>query len=265
MRPAKATPEYLSRYQRQIIYAPLGLDGQQALAEATALIVGVGGLGSWAAELLARAGVGRLRLVDDDRVDLTNLHRQAMYTQSDAEAGQPKVRAAASAIGRINPRTRLDVREARLSPETAGELADGVDVIIDGTDNFRARFLINDVAVRDGLAWVSAGVIGAEAQILTIRPGLSPCLRCILPSEPPPCTDPTCRSVGVLGPAVATVAGMQAAEAIKILSGHAEAASSWLTKFDLWSNRFQRIDLAAQGPDPDCPCCGQREWEFLEP
>lgn len=265
MRRTETNPEYLSRYQRQIIYAPLGLDGQQALAGATVLVVGVGGLGSWAAELLARAGVGCCRLVDDDRVDLTNLHRQAMFTQSDAQAGRPKVRAAARAIEQINPHTRLDVRETRFCPEAAAELAGGVDLILDGTDNFRARFLINDVAVRDAIPWVSAGVIGAEAQILTIRPGLSPCLRCILPSEPPPCSDPTCRSVGVLGPAVAMVAGMQVAEAIKLLSGHADAASPWLRKFDLWSNRFQQIDLSAQGPDPDCPCCVGREWEFLEP
>ncbi|MFW5839278.1 MAG: HesA/MoeB/ThiF family protein [Planctomycetota bacterium] len=265
MTPADENLQQLAWYQRQIIYQPLGLAGQKKLSAARVLQVGVGGLGSWTAELLARAGVGMLRLVDDDRVDPTNLHRQSMYTARHAETKAPKVSAAAEQIASFAPQVQLDVRRQRLGPDNAESLAEGVDLILDGTDNFRGRFMVNDLAVKTNTPWVFAGVVGAEAQIMTIVPGRTLCLRCVLPAEPPPCSDPTCCSVGVLGPAVAAVASRQAFEAIKILSGNIEAIDPCLTKFDLWRNTYQRIDLSARGPDRDCPCCGQGEWEFLRP
>lgn len=254
--------EYL-RYDRQMIYAPLGLAGQRALREARALIVGVGGLGSWVAELLARAGVGLLRLVDDDRVHVSNLHRQALYDEADATAGAPKVRAAAERLSRLNRHARIEPVEARLDWSNAAALADGADLILDGTDNFATRFVLNDLSVKRGVPWIFAGVVGAEAQTAVVRPRRSACLRCVFDGPPPACSDPSCRQAGVLGPAVAAVAAMQAAEALKLLSGHAEAASPYLTKLDLWGNLLQRIDVSR--PHADCPCCAGGVYEFLEP
>lgn len=251
------------RYRRQIAYAGLAGDGQRSLQAARAMIVGVGGLGSWTAELLARAGVGFLRLIDDDRVDLTNLHRQAMYDETDASAGALKARAAAAHIKRINGAVAVEPVVARLDAGNVASLADNVDVIIDGTDNFATRFIINDYAVKTNRPWVFAGVLGAEAQTMTIVPGRTACLRCVFESPPPPCIDPTCRSAGVLGPAVATIAAIQAAEAMKILSGRSEKVSPYLVKLDLWANTFQRIDAASARLD--CPCCKQGHYDFLNP
>ena len=252
----------LARFARQVVFPPLGADGQRALGEAAALIVGVGGLGSWAAELLARAGVGRLRLVDDDRDELTNIHRQAMYDEDDAAAARPKVIAAARRLAQINSGVAVEPVDARLDRGNIAELARGMGVIIDGTDNFAARFLVNDYAVKHAAPWVFAGVVGCEAQTMTVIPPRTACLRCVLDTPPPPCTEPTCRSVGVLGPAVAAIAAIQASEAIKILSGRGQTVSPHLLKIDLWTNAIQRIDAAI--PQPDCPCCGHREFEYLE-
>lgn len=253
----------LGRYARQVVYPPLGLDGQKALARAAALIVGVGGLGSHLAELLARAGVGRLRLVDSDRVDLTNLHRQALYDQADAEAGRLKVDAAAARIATINSDVHVEAVAQRLDRHNINALASGMNLLIDGTDSFGPRFIINDYCVQQGLPWVFGGVVGAQGQVMTIVPGRSACLRCVLQTPPPACTDPNCREAGVLGPAVAIVAAHQASEAIKILSGHADSVSPHLLSFDLQANTIQRLD--ASRPVSDCPCCGLREFEYLEP
>jgi len=251
-----------SRYKRQIAFTGLGQAGQQRLSASSAIIVGVGGLGSWASQLLARAGIGRLRLVDDDRVELVNLHRQAYYTEPDAAAGVPKVQAAAKTIGRINSSVTVEPVTARLTADNVASLADGCGVILDGTDNFATRFVINDYGVRHGKPWIFAGVIAAEGQVMTILPGLSCCLRCLhddveppgMTSQPPQ-ADPTAREVGVLGPAVATIAAIQASEALKLLTGQSALASPYLLKLNLWTNTIQRL---TPKPRPDCPCCGRR-------
>lgn len=248
-----------------MIFPPFGVAGQKKLAAAKVLIIGVGGLGSWISELLARAGVGLLRLADDDKVDFTNIHRQAMYNQADAEANRPKVAAAAEHLRLINPEVTIEPVEGRVDPHNIEKLAGNADLLIDGTDNFATRFIINDFAVKTNRPWIFAGVVGAEAQIMTIVPGQTACLRCVFDAPPPPCMDPTCRSAGVIGPAVAAVAAMQATEAIKILAGHADKVSRYLTKMDLWENTFQRIDATAAAKKIDCPCCKQRIFEYLEP
>ncbi len=255
----------LARYQRQIIFEPLGLSGQRNLSAARALIVGVGGLGSWSADLLARAGVGFLRLVDDDLVDETNLHRQGLYDESDATAHRAKVTAAKRRIGQINRTVQVEAIVARADKDNIESLCEGIDLILDGTDNFTTRFLINDVSVKRRLPWVSAGVVTTEAQTMTFVPGRTGCLRCVLDTPPPPCSDPACRTAGALGPAVAAIAAIQAGEAIKILSGRVDQISPHLMKFDFWSNTVQRIDLAASGPNKDCSCCGHGQFEFMEP
>ncbi len=253
-----------ARYTRQVAFDGLGLAGQKALAGGRALIVGVGGLGSWVAELLARAGVGFLRLADPDRVELANIHRQALYDEADARGGAPKVEAAKRRLAQINSRVAVEAAAVRVDHRNIAPLGGDVGLIVDGTDNFATRFVLNDYAVRTGKPWVFAGCIRAEWQTMTILPGRSPCLRCLMDAPPPACTEATCRQVGVIGPAVAAVAALQAAEAIKLLAGRADLASPYLLKADLWAGTFQRLAWA-EFRNPDCPCCARGEMEYLEP
>lgn len=256
--------EMLLRYERQMIFPGLGLSGQRRLGGAKALIVGLGGLGSWTAELLARCGVGALRLVDDDKVDLTNLHRQALYGQAHAEAGVVKVAAAAERLGQINSQVMVEPIETRLDKSNVTSLADGCDLILDGTDNFLTRFIINDYAVRSSTPWIFAGVVSAEAQTMTIAPPKTPCLRCVFDSPPPACLDPACRTAGVIGPAVSAIASIQAAEAMKILAGRDEQISPYLLKIDLWDNSIQRVDVSKACRENDCPCCKGGHFDFID-
>lgn len=244
------------RYRRQMSFGPLGAEGQRRLAASTVLIVGVGGLGCTLADLLARAGVGRLRLADDDRVSLDNLHRQVLYTEQDAAAGLAKVRAAAARLAAVNSQVAIEPLAQRLSSATAAALADGAHLLLDGSDNFATRFLLNDLAVREGKPCVLAGVRGAEGLVMPVLPGRTACLRCLL--DQPPADEP---SPPVLGPAVAAIAALQALEAIKILAGRLEDVQRGLAKYDFWTGRVQR--LALPGPVPGCACCGQRRFEFL--
>jgi adenylyltransferase/sulfurtransferase len=255
----------VGRYDRQTVFEQLGPAGQRRLGQSRALIGGPGGPGCTVAELLARGGVGALRLLDDDTVKLVNLHRQILYDESDAASGAQKVTAAAARLTRINREVRLEPVAGRFGPDNAQALAGDVDVIIDGTDNFATRFVINDLAVRDGLPWVFAGALGAQCQTMTIVPGRTPCLRCVFESPPPPSAAPTCRTAGVIAPAVLAVAAVQAAEAMKILAGHGESISPFLLKFDFWANTVQRIEVARACGDVDCPCCKGRDFEFLRP
>ena len=259
-----ADPDNLLRYHRQMQFAPLGLAGQRRLRAGKALVVGVGGLGSWSAELLARAGVGMLRLVDPDRVEVENLHRQSLYDQPQAERRMHKVHAAAERLRQINPHVAIEPVVGRLDARNVAELADGVDVILDGTDNFPSRFVINDYAVRESVPWIFAGVVAAEGQVMAVVPGRTACLRCLFDTPPPRCADPTCRSVGVLGPAVAAVSAVAAQEALKLLAGQPDAVSGYLLKLDLWANTVQRVDAARAAQDNDCPCCKKRYFDFLE-
>ncbi|HDS84862.1 MAG TPA: HesA/MoeB/ThiF family protein [Phycisphaerales bacterium] len=258
------------RYARQIAFTAFGAEGQKRLAESSVLVVGAGGLGSWAAELLVRAGVGHLRLCDDDSVELSNLHRQSLYTEQDAAACPLKAEAAATRLRAINSECRIEPFAERIDHLTIHRAAKGVHMIVDGTDNFPTRFLLNDYAVKYGIPWVSAGVMEGQGQVLTLIPGTTPCLRCIIPSVPPCCGEDdqqgnACCQFGVLGPAVAAISAMQAAEAIKLLSGHIAQANPMMVKFDFWDNTIQRIALSKLRPSTPCPCCDQNEYEYLEP
>jgi len=255
------------RFSRQTIFAAFGQAGQERLSKSSVLIVGAGGLGSWSAELLVRAGVGRIVLCDDDGVELSNLHRQALYTESDAAARMLKVNAAAARLKAINSRCVVEPFAERIDRLTILRAARGVDVIVDGTDNFQSRYLINDYAVKYGIPWVSAGVMEAQGQVMTLIPGQTPCLRCMMPTPPSCCGEDVnaCVQAGVLGTAVATLSAMQATEAIKLLSGYREQASPYLTKIDLWNNTLQRIALSKLRPASPCRCCEQKEFDYLEP
>ena len=250
------------RYDRQTKFTPFGLDGQQAFAGASALVVGVGGLGSWVSVLLARAGVGRLRIVDDDHVELTNIHRQAMYDEKTSTERMVKVDAAAMRLGEINSDVCVEKYPVRLGADNINELADGMDMIVDGCDNFRTRFIINDYCVKTCMPWVFAGVVGAEAQVMSVLPGETMCLRCIYDSPLPPELEPSSVQMGVLGPAVAAIAGIEAVEAMKILSGRKADVRRELWKLDMWSNSIQTM-ASTKSCAHGCPCCDDRYFEYL--
>jgi len=253
----------LDRYVRQMRYAPLGEAGQQRLAAGRALVCGCGALGSTLANLLVRAGVGAVRIVDRDFVDLTNLHRQALFDEEDVLAGLPKAVAAARKLRTINSQVIVEPVVADLNPGNVEALCEGVQVIVDGTDNFETRFLINDAAVKHGIPWVYGGCLGAEGQTLTILPGETPCLRCLMDECPPPGAVPTCDTAGILGPIVGVVASIEAAEAIKLLSGNRQAVSRDWVIVDLWHNRIRQVEAAALRDQGECPACQKRQFPWL--
>jgi molybdopterin/thiamine biosynthesis adenylyltransferase len=251
-----------SRYARQMRYAPLGKEGQQRLLSSTALVVGCGALGSVIANTLARAGVGRLRIVDRDFLELNNLQRQVLYDESDVAAGLPKAIAAQNRLARINSQIQVEASVADVTSANIESLLAGVDCLVDGTDNFETRFLLNDAAVKLGIPWVYGGCLGAEGQSMTILPGSTPCLRCLMPDPPPPGSSPTCDSAGILATIIGVIASWESNEALKILSGHIEAVSrTWLV-MDLWESSVRQIKLNGARQN-DCPCCGKREFPWL--
>jgi molybdopterin-synthase adenylyltransferase len=253
----------MERYFPQIRFAPLGEDGQRRLAAGSVLICGCGALGSAAANLLVRAGVGKVRIVDRDFVELSNLHRVALFDESDAVAALPKAVAAAEKLRAINSAVTVEPVVADVTPQNVEQLCDGVDLLVDGTDNFETRFLLNDAAVKRGLPWIYAGCVGAEGQTMTILPGETPCLRCLMETCPPPGAAPTCDTVGVLGPIVGALAALEAAEALKILSGNRAAVSPYLTVIDLWQNRLRQIEVRSLRETVDCPVCRRGEFGWL--
>ena len=253
----------LARYARQMRYPPIGMEGQNKLLASRALVVGCGALGSVIANTLARAGVGKLRLVDRDFLELNNLQRQVLYDEGDVAAGLPKAIVAKDRLSKINSQIEIEAHVADVEHTNIVKLCEGVDCIVDGTDNFETRFLINDAALKLRLPWVYGGCIGAEGQTLTILPGETPCLRCLMPEPPPPGSTPTCDSAGILGTIIGVVASMQANEALKILSGRREAISRTWNVFDLWDNTARQIKLDSFESQKDCPACSGREFPWL--
>jgi len=232
---------------------PAGGAAAQSLAEARVLIVGVGALGCPAALALAQAGVGTLALIDPDRVELSNLHRQILH-HTDA-IGMPKVLSAASQLRRRAPGVRVEAQVAALTADTLPELFAGADFIIDATDGVAAKFLINDGAVRGGRPYSHAGVLGFIGQTMTVVPGRSACYRCLFPEPPPPDDVPTCQAAGVVGPIAGVIGALQAAEAIKYLTGEGALLTDALVTYDALHGRWRRVPL---GRNPRCPVCAAR-------
>ncbi len=258
-----STPAELVRYARQIRFPPLGEEGQRRLAASRALLCGCGALGSAIANSLVRAGVGMLRIVDRDFVELSNLQRQVLFDEEDARAGLPKAIAAAEKLRRINSTVNVEPVVADIDPANIESFCEGVDVILDGTDNFETRFLINDAAVMLSTPWIYGGCVGAEGQTMNILPGETPCLRCLMPECPAPGSTPTCDMAGILSPIVGVIASIEAAEAIKLLSGNRSALSRSLTTVDLWQNRIKQVDVQKLRDQIDCPACKHREFLWL--
>jgi len=253
----------LDRYRRQVRFAPLGEEGQRKLLESRVLVCGCGALGSVIADTLVRAGVGFVRLVDRDFVEVDNLHRQVLFTEEDAAAQLPKAVAAAARLAKVNSTVQIEPVVADLNANNIRSLADDVQLIVDGTDNFETRYLLNDYAVAQGKPWVFGGCVGAEGQTLAIVPGETPCLACIMPEPPPVAALPTCETAGVLGPIVNVIASLQAMEALKLLSGNREHLNPAMTIVDLWNNQIRSIGVGASR-SADCPTCGRREFAWLE-
>ncbi len=256
------SPE-LDRYARQIRYAPIGEDGQRQLRSSRVLICGCGALGSVLANTLARAGVGHLRIVDRDFLELNNLQRQVLYDEQDVAAGIPKAIAARQRLQQINSQIEIEAIVADVDHTNVGRLVEDVDVIVDGTDNFEIRYLLNDASARYQKPWIYGGCIGAVGQTMTVLPGETPCFRCLHPEAPPPGSTETCDSAGILGPIINVIASIQACEAIKILTGHRDTINRDLLVIELWETRMRQIKLDALRQAGNCPVCDHQQYAWL--
>ena len=251
-----------TRYARQAVLNEIGPAGQDMLAGSTAVIVGLGALGSNSANLLARAGVGTLRLIDRDFVDWTNLPRQSLFEEEDAAQRLPKAEAAVRYLKRVNSGIRYEPFIDDVGPGNIERIVAGASVVVDGLDNFYTRALLNEVCVKHGIPWVYGACLGTYGSAATIIPGVSACLNCLMPDVGEAATPPlTCETVGVLGPVAALVAAWQASEAIKIIVGKKDAVSKHLVHVDLWQNDFSTLPMTRV---VECSVCGQRKFELLE-
>jgi molybdopterin-synthase adenylyltransferase len=252
------TPRAFERYSRQILFSGIGPAGQQRLLDARVVVAGCGALGSFQAGALARAGVGFVKIIDRDYVELSNLQRQWLFDECDVEQALPKAVAAARKIAAINRDIRVEPVVADLTAENVDELLGDTGLILDGTDNFETRYLINDYAVDRGRPWIYGAAVGSYGISMAVVPGESACLRCIYP-DPPAGAQPTCETAGVLGPVTALIASLQVSEALKILCGAGPFGK--ITTADVWSGEIRQVPQP--GPVDECPACGRREFPYL--
>jgi molybdopterin/thiamine biosynthesis adenylyltransferase len=269
----------LARYHRQILLPGFGDDGQRRLLGSSALLLGSGALGSVVADMLARAGVGHLVIVDRDFVELTNLQRQVLFDESDVAEAMPKAEAAKRKIAKINSEVQVTAVVDDINHTNIERLADGVDILVDGLDNFETRYLANDLAVKNGLPYVYGAAVGTTGMAFAVLPHGSgnaawethesgnlatPCLRCLFEEAPPPGTSPTCDTIGVISSAVGIIANFQVAETLKILTGNFDRVSRTLLNLDLWANEMLQLKVANAYDKGDCPCCKRRQFEYLD-
>ena len=255
-------PESLERYSRQMRFAGIGAEGQARIRASKVLLCGCGALGTVLADTLVRAGVGFLRIVDRDFVDLSNLQRQVLFDERDVEDHFPKAIAAVNKLARINSQVQLEPVVADIDNRNVMDLAKGVDLILDGTDNFEIRFLINDVALETGIPWIYAGCVGSHGQTMAIFPNQSPCLRCLIETPPDAGAAETCDTAGVISPAIHLITALQATAALKILTGQRDLIAPQLTIVDIWDGTFRQMNLTNLREKSQCPACvqGRRDW-----
>lgn len=251
------------RYSRQIRYSRIGLEGQKRLQGSRIAIVGMGALGTVLAQHLVRSGIGYTRLIDRDIVEWSNLQRQMLYTERDAEQLLPKAAAAAEHLRAINSSVIVEPIMGDLNSSNASEWLEGVDLILDGSDNFSVRYLVNDYSLKAGIPWIYGGAVGATGMTMTVIPCETACYRCIFPEPPAPGTTDTCDSAGVISPIIDIIASIQAAEAIKLLSGNREALHSTLFQVDLWNHAWLPVGISHARKEA-CPACGKGQYEFLD-
>ncbi|MCA0755010.1 ThiF family adenylyltransferase [Paenibacillus sp. N4] len=260
---AALQPPGADRYARQKRFAPLGGSGQQSLARSRAAVVGMGALGCVIAQHLVRSGVGFVRLIDRDLVEWSNLQRQMLYTEQDVLSLLPKAEAAAVHLRAANSSVSIEPVVADLTAANAEELLAGVDLVIDGSDNFSVRYLINDYSVKHRIPWIYGGAVGAAGMTMTILPHETPCYRCLYRNPPAPGTTDTCETAGVMSPIVDIIASIQASEALKLLSGNRQALHRTLFQVDLWNHAWLPVS-AAGAKRGDCPCCGLGHYAYLD-
>ena len=253
-------PAFDDRYSRQILFPAIGTEGQHKLFSSRVAIVGCGATGSVLASLLARSGVGFLRIIDRDYVEPSNLQRQSLFDEHDACESLPKAIAAARQIARFNSQISVESRIADLTPENADDLLNNIHLILDGTDNFQTRYLINDFAIKNSIPWIYTAAVGSYAATLNILPGTNACLACIFP-DPPAGIVETCDTSGILNSVVNLIASIAATEALKLLIGADQAVRRTLLSQDLWSN--QRAEVAADQPRKGCRACDKRDFAYL--
>jgi molybdopterin-synthase adenylyltransferase len=253
--------ENRDRYCRQTLLPEIGMEGQRRFGESRAIIVGLGALGSSAANLLVRAGIGQVVLIDRDLVELHNLQRQILYSEEDL--GRPKAVAAAEILRKINTIVEIEPHVKDFNISNAEKLLSGADIVLDGTDNLQTRFLMNDVCVKHRIPWIYAGVVGTRGMVMPILPGRTPCFRCLVPSLPGPGLLQTCDIAGVLNTVPPLIASIECTLAFQILTGQFGAGdeTSYLIHVDGWRQRFDRM---AVGREADCPCCGRGQMDFLD-
>src|SRR5438132_1150458 len=254
----------LERYSRQMRFPGIGEEGQLRLLESHVTLCGCGALGTVLAKALVRAGVGHLRLVDRDFIETHNLQRQVLFDEHDVAENLPKAEAAARKLSAINSTVHVEPVVTDIDRTNIMELVQDADLILDGTDNFEIRYLINDAAVRLKKPWIYGGCIGSHGQTMTILPGETPCLRCVFEAAPAPGEGGTCETAGVLSPIVNIVASFQAAEALKILTGRRAQINRELIYVDVWDNIHRRTKIAPLLGKVDCPACERPRFEWLE-
>jgi molybdopterin/thiamine biosynthesis adenylyltransferase len=249
------------RYSRQILFPQIGKTGQEKLSNSRVTLVGCGALGASHAEILARAGIGFLRIVDRDFVEFTNLQRQTLFSEADATERLPKAIAAKNRLAAINSEIEIDAHVADVNHSNIETFLQDVDLILDGTDNFQIRYLINDACVKLKKTWIYGAAVSSYGTTMTIFPNKTPCLRCIFEEMPNAGTSPTCDTAGVIQPIIASVSAIQTTEALKILTGNTDKLHQSLMQIDVWRNEWRKIKL--NKPNADCECCAKRNFEFL--
>ncbi len=251
-----------NRYSRQILFGGIGKEGQGKLGQSRVLLVGCGALGASHAEMLTRAGVGFIRIVDRDFVEFSNLQRQTLYSESDAEERIPKAIAAKNRLKSVNSGVEIEAVIADVNHSNVEELMADVDLVLDGTDNFQIRYLINDSCIKHQKTWIYGAAVSSYGTTMTIIPNETPCLRCIFDEIPASGSSPTCDTAGVIQPIISAISSIQVSEALKILVQKTEKLHKSLVQVDIWENDWRKIKLA--GPGPDCVSCGKTVFEFLD-
>jgi len=252
------------RYSRQHLFPSIGKKGQEKLGQSRVAIVGIGALGTALANHMVRSGIGYVRIIDRDFVEYSNLQRQILFDEKDAELSIPKAVAAKDKLNLINSSITIDAHVTDLTWKNAEELLADVDLILDGSDNFEVRYLINDVSVKYNIPWIYGGAVSSRGMTFTVIPNLTPCLRCIFPEAPAPGTIHTCDTAGVIGPIIQVVAAYQATEALKLLLADNEHLSTSLQNFELWQNEYFDINVK-NAKNKDCPVCAHHQYEYLHP
>jgi molybdopterin/thiamine biosynthesis adenylyltransferase len=253
----------MGRYSRQLLFPPIGEKGQQRLLDSRVAIVGMGALGTVLANHMVRAGIGFVRIIDRDFVEASNLQRQMLYTEQHAAEAMPKAVAAKDVLTQVNSSITIEAHVVDLHAHNAESLLSDVDLILDGTDNFTVRYLLNDVAVKHGIPWIYGGAVASRGVMLPIIPGEGPCLRCLFPHAPEPGTTETCDTSGVIGGIIHVVASYQATEALKWLVGDHDIIQRGMLQFDLWHNLHSTIDVS-RARRTHCITCGERRFEYLD-